>query len=122
MIKQTLSVIIWSENPDKLADWYKNTFDLSPGESTTLPDDYCIGFDFGSNYFSIGKHDNVTGKNKDPYRIMIGFNVDSVTEMYNKIKDKTVILAPPFLAPPGGFYCMTVEDPEKNIIQFFGPK
>ena len=122
MIKKTLSVIIWSENPDKLAAWYKDTLDLKTGESTTLPNDYCIGFDFSPNYFSIGKHDKVSGKNIDPYRIMVGFDVDSVQAMYEKIKDKVVVLFPPFLAPPGGFYCMTIEDPEKNIIKFFGGK
>lgn len=122
MLQNTLGVIIWSEDPDKLALWYKDVLGFPPGPSTTIPEDYCLGFDFAPNYFSIGRHSEVSGNNKDPYRIMINFNVDSVDAMYQKIKDKAKVLVPPFLAPTGNPWCMTVQDPEGNAIQFFGPK
>lgn len=118
-----LSVIIWSENHEKLAKWYEDVLGFTVREVTTHPDDSCIGFDFGDTYFSIGRHDKVHGKNQDPYRIMVGFPVSSVSAAYEELKDKDVTwIAKPFLAPTGATWCMTIADPEGNILQFFGTK
>lgn len=118
-----VSVIIWSENYEKLVDWYANVLGFTIRERLTLPDDTCTGFDFGDTYFSIGRHDKVRGVNHDSYRIMIGFNVDSVNEIYDELKNKPVkIIAKPFESPQGGYWCMTIADPEENILQFFGSK
>jgi len=68
-------------------------------------------------------HDKIKGKNKDPYRIMMGFNDDSVTAIYDELKTTNVtIIALPFEGPSGGFWCMMIADPEGNILQFFGGK
>lgn len=118
-----VSVVIWSENHKKLAKWYEEVMGFTVREVLDYPNDQCIDFDFGSCYFSIGWHDKVKGMSKDPYRTMVGFDVESVMETYTELKEKKVkIIAEPFLAPPGGFWCMTVEDPDGNIVQFFGDK
>lgn len=119
-IEKTLGVIIYSENYKELADWYENVLGFKAIEHLELPDDTYVAFEMGDNYFSVGQHSEVHGKNQDSCRIMINFNVPSVAETYEEIKDKDVkVVAPPFEAPPGGFYCMTLKDPEGNIIQFF---
>lgn len=116
-----ISVCIWSENYDTLAKWYEDVLGFSVRERLTLPDDTGVDFDFAHTYFYIGKHDKVKGKSKDPYRMMVGFNVDSISRAYEELKDKKVTwIAKPFKAPPGGFWCMTIADPEGNILQFFG--
>ena len=118
-----LSVGIWSDNFEALARWYENTLNFKIRGRTNLPDDMCIEFEFGKNYFFIGKHDKVKGTSKDPYRIMIGFNVDSVTETYKDLAKRDVkFIAKPFEGPAGGFWCMTIQDPEGNILQFYGDK
>lgn len=118
-----LSVIIWSENHETLAKWYEEVLGFTVREVTTHPDDSCIGFDFGDTFFSIGRHDQVHGKSKDPYRIMVGFPVHSVHEAYEELKDKDITwIAKPFEAPTGAIWCMTIADPEGNILQFFGKK
>ena len=120
---KSLSVIIWSENHEKLAKWYEDVLGFTVRGITTHPDDSCIDFDFGDTYFSIGRHGQVTGKSKDPFRIMVGFPVASVSEAYESIKDKPVTwIAKPFLSPTGTTWCMTIADPEGNILQFFGQK
>ena len=120
---KTLSVIIWSDNHEELAKWYEDVLGFTVRDITTHPNDSCIGFDFGDTYFSIGRHDKVHGKNRDPYRIMVGFPVASIAAAYNEIKDKPVTwLAKPFLSPTGTVWCMTIADPEGNILQFFGQK
>ena len=118
-----ISVIIWSEHYEKLVDWYKNVLGFTIREELTLPNDTCTGFDFGQTYFSVGRHDKVQGQAKDPYRIMVGFNVDSVNEAYKELEGKPITwIAKPFESPQGGYWCMTIADPEGNILQFFGGK
>lgn len=116
-----VSVGIWSSNYEKLAQWYETVLGFTVRSHLNLPNDTVIDFDFGDTYFFVGKHSKVKGKSKDPYRMMVGFNVDSVSKAYNEIKDKDVtFVAKPFESPEGGYYCMTIQDPEGNILQFFG--
>ncbi len=123
LLDKKISVIIYSEDYEKLVSWYEQTLGFVVRERLTLQNDTCTGFDFGDTYFSIGKHDKVHGVNLDPHRIMIGFNVESVTQAYEELKDKQVaFVALPFESPQGGFWCMTIQDPEQNILQFFGNK
>jgi predicted enzyme related to lactoylglutathione lyase len=118
-----ISVSIWSDNYEKLATWYEEVLGFEVRERLTLPDDTGVDFQFGDAYFYIGKHDKVKGVSHDPYRIMVHFNVDSVSDVYKELLEKNVtVIAPPFVGPPGGFWCMTIADPEGNILQFFGQK
>jgi len=111
---------IWSQDHEKLARWYEEVLGFKVRDRQNLPNDTFIDFDFGENYFFIGKHSEVAGKNRDPYRIMIGFNVKSVEELYQELVAKNVIIiAKPFEAPTGGFWCMTVSDPDGNTLQFY---
>lgn len=118
-----VSVCIWSGNYEKLAKWYEEVLGFSVSRRLTLPDDTGVDFNFLPAFFYVGKHSKVKGKSKDPYRMMVGFNVKSVSKAYSELKNKPVkIIAKPFAGPPGGFWCMTIADPEGNILQFFGGK
>lgn len=120
-IQQTLGVIIYSGDYKKLADWYENTLGFKVIQRLELPDDTFVAFEMGSNYFSVGQHSEVSGVNPDSCRIMVNFNVPSVSQAYDEIKEKDVnFVAKPFLAPTKDCWCMTIKDPENNIIQFFG--
>jgi len=118
-----LSVALWSEHHKKLANWYQDILGLNIRSYTNNPADDCYDMDVGPNFFSIGKHDKVKGNNKDPYRMMIGFQVSSISKVYEELKNKQITwIAKPFLAPTGTVWCMTLQDPEDNIVQFFGGK
>jgi len=118
-----ISVGIWSGNYQKLADWYEKILGFKGRGRLNLPNDTVVDFDFGNTYFFVGKHDKVKGRSKDPFRMMVGFNVTSVSKAYSEIKDKNIaFIAKPFEAPEGGYWCMTIQDPEGNILQFFGGK
>lgn len=118
-----ISVAIWSDNYEKLAKWYKDILGVPVREKLTLPNDTGWDFDFGKNFLYIGRHNKVHGNSKDPYRVMIGFQVKSISKTYEVLKKKNVrFIAKPFEGPPGGFWCMTIADPEGNILQFFGNK
>jgi predicted enzyme related to lactoylglutathione lyase len=118
-----LSVGIWSENHEKLAKWYEKVLGFDYKCRIDYPNDKCIEFKFGKNYFFVGWHNKIHGKNKDKYRIMIGFNVKSVTKTAEELEKRGVkFIAKPFEGPPGGFWCTTIEDPEGNLLQFYGDK
>lgn len=120
---KNFSVIIFSPHHEKLAGWYETVLGFKITERVDMPHEHFISFDFGKLYFSIGHHGKVKGKSKDPYRIMIGFDVFSVSNTYRELKKKGVVfLAKPFMAPPGGYWCATARDPEGNVLQFFGNK
>jgi predicted enzyme related to lactoylglutathione lyase len=118
------SVGIWSEDYKKLSEWYENVLKLPVRKKSDLANDSFVGFDFGDNWFWIGQHDKVSGKSKDPYRIMVEFYVESVSEAHKELKAQNVeFIAEPFtdpLAPEK--WCMTFKDPEGNILQMYGDK
>jgi predicted enzyme related to lactoylglutathione lyase len=121
---KNLSVGIWSEEHEKLANWYEKVLGFKIKNRSELPNDMCIDLEMGDNFFFIGKHNGVKGKNSDKYRHMVGFSVESVGEEYqNLVKHGVKIIAPPFELPTGGpIHCCTFEDPEGNILQIFGKK
>lgn len=104
----------------KLAGWYRDVLKLEISDQLSLPDDTGIGFSFpnGTNFW-IGQHDQVHGKNKDPYRNILCFNVKSANEVYEELSAKNVeFIRKPSLAPTGDLYVATAVDPEGNLIQF----
>ncbi len=121
--KKAISVGIWSSDYQKLAKWYEDVLGFTFTDNAELLNDSFVSFSLGDCWFWIGKHDKVEGKNKDPYRIMPEFYVESVMDTYNEIKDKDVtIIAKPFQEPTSDNWCMTIMDPEDNILQFYGRK
>lgn len=117
------SICLWSENPDKLADFYEKVIGLPVDSHLNYSDDRGVQFKVGSTYFFVGYHDKIKGEAKDPYRIMIGFTVDSVNEIYEEISKRGVdFIAKPFLSPDKTSYVATARDPEGNIIQFYSDK
>ena len=120
LIKNIGAILIWSENWRALADWYRTALELPVESELALPDDTGVNFLVNDTYFWVGYHDQVAGKNKDRYRIMIGFDVDSVNETYQALVKKGVtFILPPTLSPTKTFYVSTALDPEDNIIQFY---
>lgn len=123
MFTSISAVLIWSEDYKALADWYKEKFGFAEIEELTHPEDTGIGLEVGDIYFWIGKHSQVKGKNKDPYRIMINFSVKSVADGYDFLTAKGVeCIAKPFKAPTFDSYFATFKDLDGNIIQIVGGK
>ena len=94
-------LLIWSENPDKLQEFYREVLELEPIAKLTLPDDYGYGFKVGEQMkLWIGKHSEVNGKNKDPHRFIVQLYVEDVLSWFEKTKDKVKVIAEPFETPP----------------------
>ena len=120
LIKNIGAILVWSENWRSLANWYRDVLELPVKSELSLPDDTGVNFLVNETYFWVGYHDQVHGMSKNPYRVMIGFDVESVTETYNRlVKIDVEFILPPTLSPTKTFYVATAQDPEGNIIQFY---
>ncbi|OGG12750.1 hypothetical protein A3D77_06865 [Candidatus Gottesmanbacteria bacterium RIFCSPHIGHO2_02_FULL_39_11] len=123
MINNISSVLIWSEDYKKLADWYIEKLGLHVLEEVKHKKDTGIGFQVGNVYLWIGQHSKVKGKNKDMHRHMFNFVVDSVSKSYEELKLRGVkFLAKPFKAPTFDKYFATFYDLDNNLVQLIGNK
>lgn len=121
-IKKFDSVCIWSENPEKLVEFYKNIFGKELDGEINITDDKGYWFLIGEDkvIFWIGYHDKVEGQSKDPCRIMPGFTVDSVDKVFKELIPKGVdFIKEPSWSPDKSYRIATIADPEGNIIQFY---
>lgn len=120
IVKNIGAVLVWSENWRELANWYRDVMELPVKSELSLQSDTGVNFIVNGTYFWVGYHDQITGKSKDKYRIMIGFDVDSVTKTYDQLTRRGVtFIQPPIISPTGTFYVATAVDPEDNILQFY---
>lgn len=125
MFHKITTILIWSHDYKKLADWYQDIFHLTINEELNHPQDTGILFDFpdGSPWLWIGQHSEIHGINKDPLRIMFNITVDSVEKTYEYLLSKKVnIIAKPFKAPTFDKWFITFSDPDGNTIQIIGPR
>jgi len=99
------SVILFSEQPKKLVEFYKKILgksDWSGGEF--------VGFAAGKGYLIIGPHDKVHGKNSHPERIMMNFETKDVKKEFNRIKGLGAkVIAKPY---------QPMEDPDEWVATF----
>ena len=123
MIKNISAILIWSEDYKKLADWYVDKLGLKILEKINHPKDTGIGFQVGNVYLWIGQHSKVKGKNKDEYRHMFNFTVDSVHASYKELTSRGVIfIAEPFKAQTMDNFFATFYDLDNNLVQLIGNK
>lgn len=122
-------ILIFSEDPDKLMVFYRDVLGLKLENKLDIPDDYGYMFEIsGEMKLWLGKHSEIHGSTKEPFRHIFNLYPTSVTEWYNKIKDTegvTIVSTPqetPFSTPDNPTYVSTFLDPEGNCWQFMGPK
>tara|TARA_Y100000996_G_scaffold352049_1_gene291521 strand:+ start:1850 stop:2206 length:357 start_codon:yes stop_codon:yes gene_type:complete len=113
LLNKITGIIIWTDQLDIMVHFYKNLLGLTL--HSTRPN--FVTFDLGGERFNIGTHDKVSGKAKDPYRIMLNFEVDNIIELSNKLLANNIS----FLREPeeehwGGMVA-TFFDPDGNILQ-----
>jgi len=113
------SILIFSENPEKLVEFYKKVFGADPGWTGG---DFS-GFKVGDGYITIGPHDKVKGKSQYPERIMFNLETDDVQGEFERIKGLGAkVIADPY--HPGEDEKMmlaTFADPDGNYFQLNTP-
>lgn len=125
MFQKISLILIWSEDFRKLAEWYKDVFDLKVTDELNHPQDtgILLAFPQGDCRIWIGQHSEIKGQSKDPLRIMFNINVDSIDKAYDHLLAKKVkIVATPFKAPTFDKYFVTFSDLDGNTGQLIGPR
>jgi predicted enzyme related to lactoylglutathione lyase len=115
------SILIGSEDPGRLADYYTKLF----GEPSWKEGGY-IGWMIGSGSITVGPHDQVSGRNPNPGRIIWNIESADVKGDFDHFKaaGATVIKDPyqPGESPDDdGGLIATFADPDDNYFQLMSP-
>lgn len=110
------SIMIGSAEPKVLADYYKALF----GEPR-WDDGGFVGWDFGGSGFAVGPHDQVTGKNTQPGRVIWNLETTDVQGDFDRLKAAGgIVVAEPYEVGQG-MSIATFADPEDNYFQLMSP-
>lgn len=116
MSKRFSNVTLWSQDLNSLLPFYRNTLGLKVG----MQDERFVVFgddEKGPN-FCLGSHSEVKGNTTDPYRHMVGFEIDDLEAEYRRLSSAGV----EFIEHPtdyDGMRIATLKDPEGNLVQLF---
>lgn len=112
------SVLIGSENPQRLAEYYTKLF----GEPGWNEGGY-TGWMIGSGVLTIGPHDEVKGRNAHPGRIIWNIESPDVKGDFERFKAAgATVVSEPYNPGemPEAFIC-TFSDPDDNLFQLMSP-
>lgn len=113
------SILIGSENPQRLADYYARLF----GEPMWNEGGY-IGWMIGSGALTIGPHDEVTGRNAQPGRIIWNIESPDVRGDFDRFKAAgATVVREPYGMDEGADEGLiaTFADPDDNYFQLMSP-
>lgn len=112
------SILIGSEDPQRLVDFYSSLF----GKPTMEEGGYS-GWLIGGGFLTIGPHDEVTGKNPQPGRLI--WNIESADVQGNfdrfKAAGATVVREPYGMGEEPEGLIATLADPDGNYFQLMSP-
>lgn len=119
MIKGIESILLFSENPQRLADFYaekvglKMTTEAEVGEGEDF-----FGFEFeGSHGLYIMHHSKVKGASKEPERVMFNLEVSDIEEDVKKLDEAGVKKIADIYHMESYGYIATFEDIDGNYFQ-----
>lgn len=113
------SILVFSENPKKLVDFYKKVLQKDPewegGDFS--------GFQAGTGFLTFGPHDKVKGTSKNPERIMFNFETNDVKGEFERIsKLGAKVIAKPYKPDEDpDMWIATLADPDGNYFQLMTP-
>ena len=112
------SILIGSADPKRLVDYYTRLFG-EPG----MADGGYTGWLLGSGFVTVGPHDEVTGKNAQPGRLIWNIETPDVKGDFDRMKAAGAII----VREPYGFegspnsWIATLADPDGNYFQLMSP-
>jgi len=110
-------VLIGSEDPQALADYYTDVFGKPEWEQ-----DGFTGWRLGSGYVMVGPHDQVKGKNTSPGRSLINIETPDVPGQFEKLKAAGArVIAEPYHPGETEGWIATFADPDDNYFQIVSP-
>ena len=111
------NVLIGSENPDKLAEYYTKLFG-EPGFS----EGGFTGWQIGSGFISVGPHSEVHGKNTHPGRLILNIESDDVQADFDRmVAAGAIVVREPYTFEDTPGQIATLADPDDNYFQLTTP-
>jgi len=112
------SILIGSENPAGLADYYTKLFGKPAWDQGGF-----IGWQIGTGSVTVGPHDQVKGKNGDPGRVMWNIETADVKGEFERLKaaGATVVQDPYQPGEGTEMWIATFSDPDNNYFQLISP-
>ena len=114
------SILIGSEQPTALVDFYTKVFD----RPADMSDGGYSGWQVGSGFLTVGEHSEIHGQAKEPARILINFESNDVQGEFARIKAfGATVIAEPYSGGEGEEegWIATLADPDGNYIQLMSP-
>ena len=112
------SILIGSENPKRLKDYYTKLFG-----KPIMDDGSYFGWQLGGGFLTIGPHDQVHGKNREPGRIIWNIETPDVQGEFARMKAAgAIVIREPYSFE--GFpdsWIATLADPDDNYFQLMTP-
>lgn len=111
------SLLIGSEDPQRLVEYYSRLFGKPAFE-----DGGYSGWLIGTGFITVGPHDEVTGKNAHPGRLLWNIESADVAGDFDRLKaaGAIVVREPYNPGEPGGLIA-TFSDPDDNYFQLMSP-
>ena len=112
------SILIGSADPKRLVDYYTKLFG-EPG----MADGAYTGWPLGSGFVTVGPHDEVTGKNAQPGRLIWNIETPDVKGEFDRMKAAgAIVVREPysFEGYPDSLIA-TLADPDDNYFQLMSP-
>jgi len=112
------SILIGSADPKRLVDYYRKLLG-EPG----MADGPYTGWLLGSGFVTVGPHDEVTGKNAQPGRLIWNIETPDVKGEFDRMKAAGAIV----VREPYSFegypdsWVATLADPDDNYFQLMSP-
>jgi predicted enzyme related to lactoylglutathione lyase len=112
------SLLIGSEDPQRLVEYYSRLFG-----KPAMEDGGYTGWQIGSGFISVGPHDEVTGKNAHPGRLIWNIESADVQGDFDRLKaaGAIVIREPYTFEEAPGSSIATFADPDDNYFQLVSP-
>lgn len=114
MITGMQGAIVWTEDIGRLLPFYRDKLGLK----LQFENDEFVAFEgSGGPQLGLGKHSDVSGKSKDPFRMMLNLSVDDCTAEYERLKGLGVEFIREPSAEGDDLVMATLLDPDGNVIQ-----
>ncbi len=114
-----ISVMIGSQNPKRLAEFYEEVFEKKADWS----DGNWFGFKIEGSFITIGEHSEVKERAMEPQRIFLNFYTNEVKEDFERIKkiEGAEVIKEPYSPDESKMLISTFADPDGNYFQLATP-
>lgn len=108
-------ILIWTSEDrfPAMRDFYRETLGLTP--RSVRPS--FVNFEWGGFRLTVSVHDEVSGANEDPLRIMLNLDVANIEAVHARLRAAGVAFSRPPEREPWGGVIATFQDPDGNTLQ-----